>query len=279
MSNLNKIKEITDQLDKKIPDIMVVRLPKFRVVTTGAQTWDNWNKFDELMGWGWHEDRKGFFKDIIFNCIDLLQFSDSGFEYILSVKDHVTEADASPWNIIEFPGGLYAMAVSIDDDDESRQKVDGKMYKWLESTNFEFDGERKVMGAMAYEGGDVKEGLGYTQFPRFIPIKVKDGKPVELPYELKLPLNDGEWTYWEPSLNYIRAAKKMVVEYEGERTWDYSFVRQNPSPWEQYDNGSDVITEEPGKLILDLRKTQGNRLGFAIWEKGASAKVKRIYLI
>lgn len=38
-SHVNRLTNITDKLDKKIPDIMVVKLPQFRAVTCGEQTW------------------------------------------------------------------------------------------------------------------------------------------------------------------------------------------------------------------------------------------------
>jgi len=47
------------------------------------------------------------------------------------VKDGVTDADVTPFKLINFPGGLYAMAVSIDEDDESILKVQDKIVSGL----------------------------------------------------------------------------------------------------------------------------------------------------
>lgn len=46
-----------------------------------------------------------------------------------TVKDDVTEADTCPYEMIEYPGGLYAAAVSIDGDGESHNKVREKTAK------------------------------------------------------------------------------------------------------------------------------------------------------
>ena len=39
-SALERLIEVTDKLDKQIPDVMVVRIPKFRAVTSGVNSWD-----------------------------------------------------------------------------------------------------------------------------------------------------------------------------------------------------------------------------------------------
>ena len=73
--------------------------------------------------------------------------------------------------LIDFPGGLYAMAVSIEDD-ESIQKVQDKIFQWVEGTNFEVDKARNFMFNMPYldeENAyqkDIEKGLGYRQMQR-----------------------------------------------------------------------------------------------------------------
>jgi len=88
----------------------------------------------------------------------------------------VTEADTRPYKIVEFPGGLYAVAVSVDGDGESHDKVRSKTEKWLESTNFVMDDSRDLMGNMIYVDDEIKAGLGYHQMNLFAPIKLKKGK-------------------------------------------------------------------------------------------------------
>ena len=165
--------EITEKLDKKIPDVMIVKLPKFRAITSGNR--ENW---DELMSWAWQENRfESLFRDIIFDCCDFLIRYDDRDEFIMAVKDNVTAADAKPFDIIEFEGGLYAMAMSINDDYESIEKVEWKISRWLETTNFEYDNDasRGVMGHMPYIDDDVVKGLGFEQLQRYLPIKLKGG--------------------------------------------------------------------------------------------------------
>lgn len=179
-SNINRLIEITEKLDKKIPDVMVVRLPEFKAVTTGVQSWGEMFKEGGYMNQLWQHCH--LYKSVIFDCFDFLLSINDKAEWICAVKDDVTDADVSPLTLINFPGGLYAMAVSIDEDDESLQKVEGKVCRWIESTNFELDKDRNVMFNMPYlyEDGrdialkDIEKGLGYKQMQRYFPIKLKD---------------------------------------------------------------------------------------------------------
>ena len=171
-STVSRLTEITDKLDKKIPDIMIVRLPKFRAIS---------GDIGELMGWAWSEGRlETLFKDIIFGCADFVVRYDGKFEYTMAVRDNITDANTAPYTIHEFDGGLYAVAVSINEDHESIGKVEDKICERLNNTtNFVYDDSRGVLGAMPYlnesDDCEIKRGLGYFQLYRFVPIKLKEG--------------------------------------------------------------------------------------------------------
>ncbi|MDF2540841.1 MAG: transcriptional regulator, MerR family [Herbinix sp.] len=180
-SNINRLIEITEKLDKKIPDIMVVRIPGFKAVTCGDQPWGEMFKEGGYMYQLWQYCH--LYKSVIFDCFDFLLSKNDKAEWICAVKDDVTNEDVSPFKLFDFPGGLYAMAVSIDEDNESINKVEDKVRRWIESTNFELDKGRKVMFNMPYlyEAGrdasyqDIERGLGYKQMQRYFPIKLKEG--------------------------------------------------------------------------------------------------------
>ncbi len=179
-SNINRLLEITEKLDKKIPDVMVVRIPGFKAVTSGVQPWGEMFKEGGYMNQLWQHCH--LYKSVIFDCFDFLLSKNEKAEWICAVKDDVTDADVSPLKLINFPGGLYAMAVSIDEDDESLQKVEEKVHRWIENTNFELDISRNVMFNMPYlyEDGrdiiykDIEKGLGYKQMQRYFPIMLKN---------------------------------------------------------------------------------------------------------
>jgi len=117
---------------------------------------------------------------------------------------------------------------------------------------------------------------GKTPGPDFTDIPPPP--PPALPYELKGPYKDGEFVYWNPPAKELDAAEKMVVEYTGTLNGGYSFVRADPSPWAQFDNGDKRITEDPGKLTFDMRGLEGDQLGFAVWGEGDNSKIKRVYI-
>ncbi|WP_236674714.1 helix-turn-helix domain-containing protein [Enterococcus sp. BWR-S5] len=178
-SNVNRLIEITDKLDKKVPDIMVVRVPTFRAVTSGEHTWEEIFTPGGYMFQLWQYFH--LYQPIFFDCLDFaLPKSENTGEMICSVKDSVTKEDVGSFELIDFPGGLYAMAVSIDEDDESIQKVHDKISKWIETTNFEIDTSRDVMFNMPFldeenqYNNDIEKGLGYKQMQRYVPIKLKD---------------------------------------------------------------------------------------------------------
>ncbi|MDD4495739.1 MAG: hypothetical protein PHV32_15615 [Eubacteriales bacterium] len=69
---------------------------------------------------------------------------------------------------------MYAVAVSVDGDGESHDKVRSKTAKWLEITNFIIDNDRELMGHMIYVDDEIKKGLGYHQMSLYAPIKLKE---------------------------------------------------------------------------------------------------------
>ncbi len=180
-SNISRLIEITDKLDKKIPDIMVVRIPEFRAVTVGDHSWRDMFKSDGYMYQLWQYVH--LYKNVIFDCFDFLLTKNGKAEWICAVKEGVTNEEVSPFTLFDFQGGLYAMAVSIDEDNESLYKVEDKVRRWIENTNFELDKDRYVMFNMPYlyEDGrdivnrDIEKGLGYKQMQRYFPIKLKNG--------------------------------------------------------------------------------------------------------
>ena len=90
------------------------------------------------------------------------------------MEDGVTETDVAPYELIEFEGGLYAAAMSVDGDDDIANRVYAGILKWIESSGFELD-ERpghRAMGHMLNPTDEIKEALGYDQMDLYVPIKI-----------------------------------------------------------------------------------------------------------
>lgn len=155
-----------------MPDIIIVRIPKFRAVTSGAMSYEDvFGKFQT-----WQEAHNDFFQPVIFDAPDFLCEKNGSLEWIWRVKDNITEADTAPYKIIEHTGGLYAAAVSIDGDDESGGRVLQKIEKWIEKTNFVIDGSRATSAHMIYADEEIRKGLGYHQLNFYAPIKLKNDR-------------------------------------------------------------------------------------------------------
>ena len=167
---MNRLFEVTEKLDDKVPDIMIIRIPQFRAVTSGLVSWDE--VFGEFRGW--QESHQDLFVPIIFDCPDFLTGQDDKVEWFWRNKDEITDDDVKPYKTTEFEGGLYAVAVSVDGDGESHNRVRDKTAKWLEGTNFTIDNDRRLMGHMIYVDDEIREGLGYHQMNLFAPIKLKN---------------------------------------------------------------------------------------------------------
>ncbi|WP_430883268.1 MerR family transcriptional regulator [Fusibacter sp. JL216-2] len=181
-SKINRLIKVTDELDKKIPDILVVKIPSFKAVTTKEQSWDDMFSDGGYMYQLWQHCH--LYDPVIFDCFDFLISRGDKAEWICALKDNVCAQEVTPFEPIDFPGGIYAMAVSIDEDNESINKVEGKVRRWIENTNFEIDQSRDVMFNMPYlyEDGrdpsykDIEKGLGYKQMQRYFPLKLKENQ-------------------------------------------------------------------------------------------------------
>ncbi|MDE6132810.1 MAG: MerR family transcriptional regulator, partial [Oscillospiraceae bacterium] len=169
-SSAERFFEVTEKLNDKVPDIIIVRIPKFRAVTSGEMSYEDiFGRFQT-----WQEAHNDFFQPIIFDAPDFLCENNGSLEWIWRIRDNITEADTAPYEIIEHTGGLYAAAVSIDGDDESGSKVLQKIEKWIEQTNFVIDDSRTTSVHMIYADDEIRKGLGYHQLNFYAPIKLKN---------------------------------------------------------------------------------------------------------
>jgi DNA-binding transcriptional MerR regulator len=173
-ANIKRLLEVTEQLDKKLPSVTVVKLPKFKAITSG---WKTDHDFGEL--WDWAYKHGHLCREINFDNSEFYLDKEISCEtnaLIYALHDHVTETDTAPHKIIEFEGGLYATAVCIDMDDESMESIYPKIMKWIEGTNFKHDPKRNFMAHILYPLGEVKTGLGYNQLQRYVPIKINSNE-------------------------------------------------------------------------------------------------------
>lgn len=182
-SNVSRLLDITEKL-KKAPEVRVLRVNPFRAFTSGIVT------ADVLFGaFGrWQEAHKHLLKKIMYGAQDFVWIDEGKDgrhygEWILAVEDWVSEEDVAPYKLFEFAGGLYAVAVSIDDDGESLLGVYNMIRKWIDSSGFEYEARHECEMLMTIlnlddrNDDEINNALGYKQLEIFIPIKIR-GKNV-----------------------------------------------------------------------------------------------------
>jgi hypothetical protein len=94
-------------------------------------------------------------------------------QFVFAVEDSVTEADAAPYELINFEGGLFAVATTICNDEESYESAKNGIEAWLETSGFENDypSGRLRMTTMVNQGEKVKAVLGFEQEEMYVPVK------------------------------------------------------------------------------------------------------------
>ena len=171
-SERNRLLEVTDKL-KKAPEVRIVQINPFKAFSSGADTVEN------VMGafQQWQEAHNHLVRKMIYGAPDFLWFEeDMKAVWIWAVEDWVTKEDTAPYELIEFEGGLYAAAMSVDGDDDMGGRIYSGILKWLEDSGFELD-ERpghRTMGHMLNPTDGIRKALGYDQMDIYVPIKIRE---------------------------------------------------------------------------------------------------------
>ena len=170
-SNSNRLLDVTEKM-KRAPEVRIIQINPFKALSSGLDTIDN------VMGTfqQWQQEHNHLVKKPIYGAPDFLWFEeDMRAVWIWSVEDWVTQADVESYEIIEFEGGLYAAAMSVDGDDDINGRVYEGIKKWLETSGFELD-ERpghRTLCHMVNPTDEIKAALGYHQLDIYVPIKVR----------------------------------------------------------------------------------------------------------
>ena len=129
-----------------------------------------------INGFGkWFSAFDKYRKGLSFSPLDYMFFEPDGRGmWLYALEDWVTENDTNGYEIIEFDGGLYANAVSVDGDDDINGRVYVGIKTWVESSGFELD-ERAGHQTMCHMivGEEMNRGLGYKQLDIFVPIRLR----------------------------------------------------------------------------------------------------------
>ena len=158
----------------KLQNMRLIEIPSFRAVSSGLKS------FDEIFG------ENGFcqFVDVDnSNIIKKQIFDEAGFLWhegdknvlIRAVNDEVTEADTAPYELIEFPGGMFLVATGDELDNDDLEETIGCMMDWIKnSAVFEYgDFPKSGMCNMPNVDGAIDKALGIAQQQIFLPLKLR----------------------------------------------------------------------------------------------------------
>lgn len=160
----------TDKLEKA-PDIKIIELPKCRMATSGTGERNTLKKFDNMwMKLDLKRKDKFFPRDFMWHdkntnkCI-----------WWYAVEEWVTEADTNGFKIIDFEGGIYAAAISKQEDFNDGMRVYNGINEWVNSSeSFELDEHEERPHLWHVVGSQTSDSaLGYRQIEIFVPIKLR----------------------------------------------------------------------------------------------------------
>ncbi len=169
-SSANRLFDVTEKL-KKAPEVRIIELPKCRMATSGFDTFDKTlGNFDK---WWTEYDKKR--KEVSFSPLDFMWFENGQAVWWMAVENDATKEDVGGYDIINFEGGLYAVTMSIDGDDDINGRIYNGIKNWVANSGFELD-ERpghQTMCHMVNPSDEIKKGLGYHQLDIYVPIKLR----------------------------------------------------------------------------------------------------------
>ena len=158
----------------KLHNMRLIEIPRFRAVTSGLKT------FDELFG----QDGFCTWMDVYHAHIIKRQiFDEAGFLWhegdknilIRAIQDDVTEKDTAPYDIIEFPGGMFLVATGDELDRDDLEETIGCMMDWIKGSDVFAYGDfpKSGMCNMPNANGAIDKALGIAQQQIFLPLKFR----------------------------------------------------------------------------------------------------------
>ena len=161
----------------KLQNMRIIEIPKFRAVSSGAKS------LDEIFGEGntfnvWIREHQNLLKEHIFEPQDFLWHEGGDINrsvWIFPVKEGVTEADTAPYEIIEFPGGIFLVATGDEKDNADLEETVNGMFAWISNSDvFEYgDFPKSGMCNMPNPDGAADQALNIAQQQVFLPLKFR----------------------------------------------------------------------------------------------------------
>ena len=158
-----------------LQNMRVIEMPKFRAVSSGPQT------LEELFGpqsrfSAWVDGHRQLLKTHIFEPSDFLWHENRNVDtsvWAVAVRDEVAPADTEPYEIIEFPGGMFLVATCDESNRADMEETVGCMRTWIRNSGaFTYGGfPESGMCNMPNPDGRIDKALGISQQQIFLPLR------------------------------------------------------------------------------------------------------------
>ncbi len=147
--------------------VRIVAVPATKFVTSGPGTFGDAN-IDQFDAWLSAQPQR-------LTPRDFMWFDPEARKLVWNYcPDFDTVAEG--FGTLDFAGGLYAVAISRDEDDNDGERVYNAIKQWVRSSGcFELD-ERPNHYTMFHvvTPPEARKALGFSQLDIYVPIKVKD---------------------------------------------------------------------------------------------------------
>ena len=164
----------------KLQNMRVVEIPKFRAVSSGPKTlqeiFENNNGFAS-----WKEEHKELLRESLYEPMDFLWHEECDINksvWIFPLKDNVSASDVWPYEIVEFPGGIFLVATADENDTEDLNETVANMHQWIKNSKvFEYGPfPQSGMCNMPNPDGMADRMLNIAQQQIFLPLKIREEK-------------------------------------------------------------------------------------------------------
>lgn len=164
----------------KLHNMRGVEIKKFRAVSSGSKT------LNELFGENgfvlWVKQHGNLLKEHMYEPTDFLWHEDENITWdngkniwALAVNDDVTETDVAPYEIIEFPGGIFLIATGDEKDNNDLEETISCMMTWIKNSDvYEYgDFPKSGMCNMPNPDGAFDKSLSIAQQQIYLPLKIR----------------------------------------------------------------------------------------------------------
>lgn len=144
--------------------IRIYEMPACKMASSGVGMFGE-GKFKVFEDWFSSQKRSLFPKDFLY-------WAGEGFVWLYMLEEGMEVLPEL--EIIDFQGGLYAVATDIDQKTD-RELMNAEVDKFLSENGFERDASRQELGNII-TSPQVREILGYEQMDYYTPIRAKESR-------------------------------------------------------------------------------------------------------